>query len=630
MFNSLTEYIKRLEAAGELVRVGVPVDPVLEMAEIADRAAKSPGEGPALLFENTGTGFPVLMNSLGSERRMALALGVESLDELSARIRRLTSQVTSPPGGMREKLRMLPLLGQMSRWLPVTAKGRGECQQVVLRGDQAALSSLPILKCWPHDGGRFVTLPVVCTVDPDTGSRNAGMYRMQVFSDTTTGMHWHLHKTGERHYRAYQKLGRRMPVSVCLGGDPAYTYAATAPMPDNMDEWLLAGFLRRKPVRLVKCVTNELYVPADCDIVLEGWVDPAEAKVTEGPFGDHTGFYSLEDLYPVFHLEAITHRRGAIYPATIVGVPPQEDAYISQATEKIFLEPIRLAMQPEVRDLWMPAPGVSHNLAVVSIESSYPGQPFKVAGGLWGAGQMMFNKMLAVTTAGVNIHNPATMAALLRRSDPARNLFFSRGVLDVLDHTTATSGEGGKVALDLTSPGEERPVRIPDRFSPGGGIDWVDASLAEGWSVLLLYAAPGVTVDVPAFLDANGVEVNFVILLDTAARGLSAEEMLWLATGNCEPTRDMHIYRSTLIADSRSKLPEARMERADKAGQGLFSECRQAPPGYPARWPNVVTSSAETIALVDRRWADYGLGGFIPSPSLRYTPLLFPGGAEAE
>ncbi len=610
-YHSLTEYIKRLDAAGELHRIAAPADPVLEIAEITDRVSKSAGGGRALLFENTGTPFPVLMNMTGSARRIALALGVEELSEIAARIDALIAQVTSPPGSMADKLRMLPLLAGMSRWLPVTGRGRGECQQVVHRGEQARLSMLPVLKCWPADGGRFVTLPIVCTVDPDTGARNAGMYRMQLFSENTTGMHWHMHKTGERHYRAYKARGERMPVSVCLGGDPAYTYAATAPMPDNMDEWLLAGFLRQRPVKLIKCLTNDLYVPADCDFVIEGWVDPAEEKVVEGPFGDHTGFYSLEDRYPVFHVEAITHRLGAVYPATIVGVPPQEDAYIAQATEMIFLAPIRMALQPEVRDLWMPAEGVAHNLAVVNIEPSYPGQPFKVASGLWGAGQMMFNKMLLVTATDQNIRDPRTLAALLRGVRVPQDVTFSKGILDVLDHTTATMGTGGKVAIDATSPGVPRTAIVPAQVEFCFGVDGADLSLAAEWSALILHAAPGADPDVAAFMERNEISgVNFVLLADSAAAGLTSSEILWLVAGNCDPGRDIAFRGETLVADGRSKLPGLR-------------------PGYPARWPNVVTSSPETILLVDRRWPEYGLGEFIPSPSIRYAPLLFSDGAEA-
>lgn len=354
MYRNLAEYVAALEKAGELVRISVPVDPVLEIAELTDRQAKQPGGGKALLFENTETGFPVLTNMMGSERRICMALGVERLSEVGERIEALLADAMRPKAGWMDKLKMLPLLKEVSAWMPRSvSRRRGECQQVVRRGDEADLSELPVLKCWPHDGGRFVTLPLVHTVDPETGVRNVGMYRMQVFDSRTTGMHWHRHKTGERHYRQYEKWGERMPVAVCLGGDPVYTYCATAPLPDGIDEYMLAGFLRRRPVELVKCLTCDLRVPGDCDFVIEGYVDPAEPKAVEGDFGDHTGFYSLKDLYPRFHVTCITHRRDAVWPATLVGIPPMEDAYIQLATERIFLAPIRLAVAPEVVDLWM-------------------------------------------------------------------------------------------------------------------------------------------------------------------------------------------------------------------------------------------------------------------------------------
>lgn len=457
MYGSLREYIDLLEREGELVRIKACVNPVEEMAEIADRVVKHGGR--ALLFENTGTAFPVAMNLFGSDRRMALALGVASLDELPARIERLVGEVMSPKGSFVQKIGALPLLGEAARWFPKRMRGRGACQQVVRTGGDASLDLLPVLKCWPADGGRFVTLPMVNTADPATGAVNVGMYRMQVFDGRTTGMHWHMHKTGAKHYEAYRRAGRRMPVSVCLGGDPAYTYAATAPVPDGIDEYLLAGFLRGRPVRLVRCVTNDLYVPADCDFVIEGYVDPAEEKAVEGPFGDHTGFYSLEDRYPLFHVTAVTHRRDAVWPATVVGIPVQEDYYMAQATEKIFLAPIRLALQPDMEEMYMPAPGVAHNLAVVGLHVRYPGHVRQAVSSLWGAGQMMFNKYMLVAPAGSDVRTPQELARLLRGVEPERAAIRGEGALDVLDHAAAETGYGGKLALDLTGvPEGEVPL----------------------------------------------------------------------------------------------------------------------------------------------------------------------------
>lgn len=611
MYKTLSEYIAALERAGELVRVNVPVDPVLEIAELTDREAKSPGGGRALLFENTGTPFPVLTNMMGSDRRIAMALGVESVDMLTGRIEELFAALTSPRPDLFDKLRMLPLLGRMSRWLPREVKGRGVCQQVVLQGDAARLDLLPVLKCWSQDGGCFVTLPLVHTLDPDTGVRNVGMYRMQLFSPQTTGMHWHLHKTGERHYRAYQRLGKRMPVTVCLGGDPAYTYAATAPMPDNMDEYLLAGFLRERPVELVKCVTNDLRVPADCDIVIEGYVDPSEEKVIEGPFGDHTGFYSLEDYYPLFHVTAITHRRGAVYPATIVGVPPQEDAYIAKATEKIFLAPIRAAMLPEVRDLWMPEAGVAHNIAVVDIRTDYAGQALKAASSLWGAGQMMFNKFMVVTASGRPVRDVAALADLLRRIRIPDDLMFSRGPLDVLDHAAPETGLGGKLMFDATGVDPAAPletVQLPFPFELSDGIVRVDYALSESWRVLLLSAPRGVRPDVFAFLEKNRVEgIKYVILLDEEVDTSRPGDVLWIASSDCDPSRDVTIRDGVVLFDCRSKAGGVN--------------------GFLRRWPNVVASSPETIARVDGRWNEYGLGKFMLSPSLHYSRLQYGEGA---
>lgn len=621
MYADLSKFIERLRSEGELLEITAPVDPVLEIAEITDRMSKQPGGGKALLFANTGTDFPVITNMLGSDRRISLALGVDSPDELSGRIYELFSQVTAPKAGLGDKIKMLPLLGKMSKWLPKTRKGRGECQQVVMKSPD--LAKLPILKCWPHDGGRFVTLPMVNTKDPVSGIRNVGMYRMQVFSADSTGMHWHRHKTGARHYEEYKKLGQRMPVSVCIGGDPAYTYAATAPVPDNIDEYLLAGFIRQKPVELVKCLTNDLEVPADCDFVIEGYVDPAEEKVVEGPFGDHTGFYSLADRYPVFHVTCITHKRNAVYPATIVGIPPQEDVYISKATERIFLAPIRLVMQPEIRDLWMPEEGVSHNLAVVNIDKSYPGQGFKVANSMWGAGQMMFNKFLIVTSSGgENIHSTDTRRKALENVQIPRDVMFSKGPLDVLDHTSDVMGYGGKMCIDATVklPDEylltpENEVKIPAEWSLSEGLLRINDNYAKSWRALFVsvdsegrssdYYVSAVT---RMLADSGASGIKFVFLYDKNVALDDVSTLLWLAGGNCDGVRDVTAAGSTLIFDARVK-------------SGGIN-------GFPRVFPNVVVSSEETIRKVNERWNEYGLGELIESPSLKYMPLVR--GKEAE
>lgn len=610
----LREYIAKLEAAGELQRITCRVDTRFEIAEITDRISKMEGGGKALLFENNGTDYPILMNMMGSDRRMAMALGVDDLQEISERIDALLKGVMSPKNTLMDKLRMLPLLKDVSKWFPKRRTRRGECQQVVWRGEEVDLGKLPILTSWGCDGGPFITLPMVCTLDPETGIPNMGMYRMQIFDRRTTGMHWHKHKTGARHYDGYKRQGRRMPVSVCLGGDPAYIYSATAPMPDNMDEMLLAGMLRRKPVELVKCLTNDIWVPADCDFVIEGYVDTSEELAVEGAFGDHTGFYSLTDLYPRLHVEAITSRRDAIYPATIVGVPPMEDAYIAKATERIFLAPIRLAIQPEVRDLYMPIEGTAHNIAIVSIAKRYEGQANKVTQGLWGAGQMMFNKYLIVASEQTYIRSHGDIMRLMRHIDPERNLIWADGILDVLDHATPTCGYGSKLGIDLTDidPDKEFNPRVPGTASPMGGVELFDTQFMAEYGLLLLFAEREwrERVDVEQYISHNGFDdARFVVLFDRGAAGnMRPSDLVWLAAANTDPRRDIRLHGNTLLIDARSKRP----------GYG----------NNPRRFPNVVTSLPETIHLVDERWGEYNLGTMIESPSRRYRKLWLSDNAE--
>lgn len=604
---NLQDFISKLESAGELIRIGTQVSSVYEIAELTDRQAKSAGGGKALLFEKTDKGFAVLTNMMGSERRISMALGVERPEDITVRIESLLKQVTSPKDSLSDQLKMLPLLSEVARWFPKKLKRRGECQQVVLTGDDASLDILPILKSWGCDGGRFVTLPMVNTLDPQTGIRNVGMYRMQIFDSKTTGMHWHRHKTGARHYDGYKAAGRIMPVSVAIGGDPAYTYAATAPMPDNMDEYLLAGFLRRKPVKLVKCITNDIYVPDDCDFVIEGYVDPSEPLTVEGDFGDHTGFYSLTDLYPRLHVTAITHRKDALYPATVVGVPPQEDAYISIATERIFLAPIRLVMQPEIVDMTMPVAGTSHNIAIISMSSRYKGQAAKVTQGMWSAGQMMFNKYLVLTPATTDVRNAEQLAALLRGCDPKSATIRGEGIYDVLDHATATCGFGGKLALNLTENSTARTPSVTEHIALPEGVT-MRTDLVDMWSTLLLFADNSADIDLTTIARQAGVECNFIALFDTRAAEFGAEDLLWIAAANTDPKRDIALTDSTLTIDARAKVPGAE--------------------NNPARFPNVVTSTEDVIELVDSRWEEYGIGEFITSPSRKYRKLLLSDKAE--
>ena len=444
-YSDLRDYISRLERERELVRIRRRVNPELEITEIADRAVKS--GGPALLFENVeGSSLPVLINHYGSLRRMSIALGVERLDDIAAEIESLLQ--TEPPGGFLDKLRMLPKLAKLASIFPKAVKS-APCQEIVNEGEDASLDFLPILKCWPGDGGRFITLPMVFTKDPETGRRNVGMYRMQVYDERTTGMHWHVHKVGARHYAEYERRGRRMDVAVALGGDPAITYAATAPLPEDFDEMIFAGFLRKAPVEMVQCKTIDQQVPADAEIVLEGYVDPRERRV-EGPFGDHTGYYSPPEEYPVFHITCITHRSDPIYPATIVGKPPMEDCFLGKATERIFLPLVR-AQVPEIVDMNLPVEGIFHNLAFVSIRKRYPKQAQRVMHALWGLGQMMFTKIIFVFDEDVDVQNVSEVLWRLGSNiDPKRDVTFVEGPVDALDHAAPQPLYGSKMGIDAT------------------------------------------------------------------------------------------------------------------------------------------------------------------------------------
>jgi 4-hydroxy-3-polyprenylbenzoate decarboxylase len=463
-YSSYREFTTALERAGELKRVAVPVASELEITEMADREMKRPGGGKALLFEKPTidgvvSSFPLAINTMGSQRRMALALGVDKIDELAQQMQLILK--AKPPTDLRSAWSLLRQGIDLLHARPKRVKD-GPCKEVIHRfqeprtvnaaqraGDHPTILDLPILKCWPQDGGRFITLPNVHTRDPDTGERNVGMYRMQVYDPETTGMHWQVHKVGARHGKRYYQRGERMPVAVTLGGDPAYTFAATAPLPDGLDEILFAGFVRKKSVQLLKCETVDLEVPADVDVVLEGYVLPGETR-PEGPFGDHTGFYTPLDDYPVFHLTAITHRRDALYPATIVGIPPMEDFYMGDASVRIFLPVLRMNF-PEIVDIALPAEGVFHNLVFVSIRKQYPWQAYKIMHGLWGMGQMMFSKYIVVVDEDCDVHETSeVLFRLCANTDPARDTTFVKSPCDALDHAPSVANMGSHMGIDAT------------------------------------------------------------------------------------------------------------------------------------------------------------------------------------
>jgi 4-hydroxy-3-polyprenylbenzoate decarboxylase len=462
-FRSFQHFLEEIERAGELLRITEPVDTELVIAEWANREMKSPGGGKALLFtkptiDGKTSGFPVAINTMGSRKRIAMALGVNDVGDLAQEIQLILK--AKPPTDLREGFALLKQGIHLLHARPKSVSS-GPCQEVVHRFaerptlNELTLRDLPILKCWPKDGGRFITFPNVHTRDPESGARNVGMYRMQVFDDRTTAMHWQVHKVGARHGKVYYERGERMPVAVTLGGDPALTFAATAPLPDGLDEILFAGFLRKKSVELVKCKTIDVEVPADADFVLEGFVQPGEIR-PEGPFGDHTGFYTAVEDYPVFHLTAITHRKDAVYPTTIVGPPPMEDFYMGDATVRIFLPVFKMNF-PEIVDMTLPPEGVFHNLVFVSIRKQYPYQAFKVMHGLWGMGQMMFSKYIVVVDEDCDVHNTSeVLFRLCANTDPERDSTIIRNPSDSLDHAPTEQNIGSHMGIDATGklPGE--------------------------------------------------------------------------------------------------------------------------------------------------------------------------------
>jgi 4-hydroxy-3-polyprenylbenzoate decarboxylase len=599
MHGDLQRFLTFLEERGELVRVKEPVSPVLEITALADRVVKA--GGPALLFENVeGSELPVAIGVYGTRRRMAWALGLEDLDELGTRLRALIDVKVG--GGLVGLASNLPKLRELAS-LPPKRVRRAPVQEIVWRGDEVDLGKLPVLTCWPQDGGPFVTLPLVITKDPESGDVNIGMYRMQVMGKNVTGMHWQRHKTGARHLEAAQRMGQRLEVAVALGGDPALTYAATAPIPPipGINEYSLTGYLRGRGVELVKGVTVDLEVPANAEIVLEGYVDPDEDWVTEGPFGDHTGFYTLEDLYPAFHVTAITMRRGAVYPATIVGRPPMEDAYLIEASERLFLVPAQLIL-PEIVDYHMPPAGIAHNLVNVVIKKGYPGQAYKVGNGLLGLGQMMFAKVILVTDADVPANDhPGFWRAVLENAVPGRDHQIAKGPIDVLDHASRAWSYGSKLIVDGTvkhpeevgaaaaaalpawEPGPERPreklpahAEVLDQHQPGGGF-WFLTTRKER-------ADQGRHIGEWAAHHVAARGVRLIAVLDHETDPRDFEDAMWTMLNNIDPERDVQV-----IDGGHGAGPVWVIDATPKI----------AAEGFARAWPDKITMTPEVRERMD-------------------------------
>ena len=602
-YPSLIEFINRLELEGELLRVKEPVSPILEISEITDRVSKQTGGGKALLFENVeGSSMPVLINAFGSGKRMNLALGVHNIEDIAKRIESYIK--IPPPTTLLEKAKLLPMLLQAAQFPPkLLQTTHPPCQEVVHVNDDIDLGTIPILQCWPQDAGRFITFPIVINRSMDKKIRNVGLYRMQVYDRKTTAMHWHIHKDGAHFFHEYRKQNKVMEVAVALGADPASCYSASAPLPYGIDEFLLAGFIRKASVPLVKCKTVDLEVPANAEIVLEGYIDPSEMRL-EGPFGDHTGYYSQDGDYPIFHLTAITHRKNPVYLTTIVGKPPQEDFYLGRATERIFLPLLRTQL-PEIVDMDMPVEGIFHNCVIVSIDKRYPMQSRRLMNALWGLGQMSFVKTIVTVDAEVNVHDYEEVAKLLlNKVDFATDLFFSEGVLDVLNHASDQRLHGSKLGIDLSTkiegePGYKKEAPVSANSSELPSAEKVMAIFKEvqNCKVLELQAKRSVLLValnktgphqgkqfIQLFLDhPEFFAINIIIVLEGHVEIENISTVMWKFFNNLDPKRDFYFHAERLGIDVTQKFHEE---------------------GYQQNWPDEIEMTAEIKTQVDKKWND--------------------------
>jgi len=598
-YPSLREFIDKLEREEELLRIKESVSPILEITEITDRISKQPGGGKALLFENVeGSSMSVLINAFGSAKRMNMALGVHDIEDIPKRIERYIK--IPPPSTLLDKAKLLPMLLEATQFPPkLLNTTHPPCQEIVQLNDDIDIGKIPVLQCWPDDAGRFITFPIVINRSTDNKIRNVGLYRMQVYDKKTTAMHWHIHKDGAHFFHEYKKQNKVMEVAVALGADPASCYSASAPLPYGIDEFLLAGFIRKKSVPLVKCKTVDLEVPANAEIVLEGYIDPSEMRL-EGPFGDHTGYYSQDGDYPVLHITAITHRKDPVYLTTIVGKPPQEDFYLGRATERIFL-PLLKTQLPEIVDMNMPAEGVFHNCVIVSIDKRYPMQSRRVMSALWGLGQMSFVKIIITVDSKVNVHDYEEVAKILLSTvDFETDLFFSEGILDVLNHASDQVLYGSKLGIDLTSkiegePGYgkdvpplietkrlPRPEEITKTFQ-----EIKTCQIMELQVPVLLVALDKQTKNQGSkFIDAFFANSEFsaieiLIVLESHVDLTNISIVMWKLFNNLDPKRDLYFKNNRVGIDVTKKLPEE---------------------GYQQNWPEEIEMSSEIKTKVNKKW----------------------------
>ena len=598
-YPSLREFIDKLEREEELLRIKESVSPILEITEITDRISKQPGGGKALLFENVeGSSMSVLINAFGSAKRMNMALGVHDIEDIPKRIERYIK--IPPPSTLLDKAKLLPMLLEATQFPPkLLNTTHPPCQEIVQLNDDIDIGKIPVLQCWPDDAGRFITFPIVINRSTNNKIRNVGLYRMQVYDKRTTAMHWHIHKDGAHFFHEYKKQNKVMEVAVALGADPASCYSASAPLPYGIDEFLLAGFIRKKSVPLVKCKTVDLEVPANAEIVLEGYIDPSEMRL-EGPFGDHTGYYSQDGDYPVLHITAITHRKDPVYLTTIVGKPPQEDFYLGRATERIFL-PLLKTQLPEIVDMNMPAEGVFHNCVIVSIDKRYPMQSRRIMSALWGLGQMSFVKIIITVDSKVNVHDYEEVAKILLSTvDFETDLFFSEGILDVLNHASDQVLYGSKLGIDLTSkiegePGYgkdvpplietkrlPRPEEITKTFQ-----EIKTCQIMELQVPVLLVALDKQTKNQGSkFIDAFFANSEFsaieiLIVLESHVDLTNISIVMWKLFNNLDPKRDLYFKNNRVGIDVTKKLPEE---------------------GYQQNWPEEIEMSSEIKTKVNKKW----------------------------
>ena len=598
-YPSLREFIDKLEREEELLRIKESVSPILEITEITDRISKQPGGGKALLFENVeGSSMSVLINAFGSAKRMNMALGVHDIEDIPKRIERYIK--IPPPSTLLDKAKLLPMLLEATQFPPkLLNTTHPPCQEIVQLNDDIDIGKIPVLQCWPDDAGRFITFPIVINRSTDNKIRNVGLYRMQVYDKRTTAMHWHIHKDGAHFFHEYKKQNKVMEVAVALGADPASCYSASAPLPYGIDEFLLAGFIRKKSVPLVKCKTVDLEVPANAEIVLEGYIDPSEMRL-EGPFGDHTGYYSQDGDYPVLHITAITHRKDPVYLTTIVGKPPQEDFYLGRATERIFL-PLLKTQLPEIVDMNMPAEGVFHNCVIVSIDKRYPMQSRRIMSALWGLGQMSFVKIIITVDSKVNVHDYEEVAKILLSTvNFETDLFFSEGILDVLNHASDQVLYGSKLGIDLTSkiegePGYgkdvpplietkrlPRPEEITKTFQ-----EIKTCQIMELQVPVLLVALDKQTKNQGSkFIDAFFANSEFsaieiLIVLESHVDLTNISIVMWKLFNNLDPKRDLYFKNNRVGIDVTKKLPEE---------------------GYQQNWPEEIEMSSEIKTKVNKKW----------------------------